>query len=145
MYFSSLLTVVSEDDDISDYPDDFEEAEDDDLVEVVSYARDAMNCVSENDVELELKDAGGFSVTMKALKEKYMGKHAHFYILSRLFFFIHLIVLFFSLVSSLFFTSMMNLTNCFIFSFNSQMRFLHNYIKVAVVHVMIIIVSEHLK
>ncbi len=49
MYFSSLLTVVSEDDDISDYPDDFEEAEDDDLVEVVSYARDAMNCVSEND------------------------------------------------------------------------------------------------
>lgn len=93
MYFSSLLTVVSEDEDISDYPDDFEEAEDDDLTEVVSYARDAMNCVSENDafdVELELKDAGGFSVTMKALKEKYMGKYAHFYILSRLFFFMHL-------------------------------------------------------
>lgn len=99
MYFSSLLTVVSEDEDISEYPDDFEEAEDNDLTEVVSYARDAMNCVSENDafdVELELKDAGGFSVTMKALKEKYMGKHAHFYILSRFFFFIHLIVLFFS-------------------------------------------------
>ncbi len=38
----------------------------------------------------------GFSVTMKALKEKYMGKYAHFYILSRFFFFIHLIVLFFS-------------------------------------------------
>ncbi|XP_043112700.1 NIMA-related kinase 12 [Puntigrus tetrazona] len=68
-------SVVSEDEDISDYPDDFEEAEDDDLAEVVSYARDAMNCVSENDmldVELELKDAGGFSVTMKVLKEKYM-------------------------------------------------------------------------
>uniref|UniRef100_A0A671MPZ8 non-specific serine/threonine protein kinase n=1 Tax=Sinocyclocheilus anshuiensis TaxID=1608454 RepID=A0A671MPZ8_9TELE len=67
--------VVFEDEDISDYPDDFEEAEDDDLVEVVSYARDAMNCVSENDVfdvELELKDEGGFSVTMKMLKERYM-------------------------------------------------------------------------
>uniref|UniRef100_A0A672L1L4 non-specific serine/threonine protein kinase n=1 Tax=Sinocyclocheilus grahami TaxID=75366 RepID=A0A672L1L4_SINGR len=53
--------VVFEDEDISDYPDDFEEAEDDDLVEVVSYARDAINCVSENDVfdvELELKDEG---------------------------------------------------------------------------------------
>lgn len=74
------MTVVSDDEDISEYPDDFEEAEDDDLAEVVSYARDAMNCVSENDafdVELELKDAGGFSVTMKLLKEKYMGKHAH--------------------------------------------------------------------
>ncbi|XP_016313484.1 serine/threonine-protein kinase Nek6-like [Sinocyclocheilus anshuiensis] len=67
-------SVVSEDEDISDYPDDFEEADDDDddLAEVVSYARDAMNCVSENDVALELKDAGGFSVTMKVLKEKYM-------------------------------------------------------------------------
>ncbi|XP_048031584.1 NIMA-related kinase 12 [Megalobrama amblycephala] len=68
-------SVVSDDEDISEYPDDFEEAEDDDLAEVVSYARDAMNCVSENDafdVELELKDAGGFSVTMKLLKEKYM-------------------------------------------------------------------------
>ncbi|KAF4104699.1 NIMA-related kinase 12 [Onychostoma macrolepis] len=68
-------SVVSEDEDISDYPDDFEEAEDDDLAEVVSYARDAINCVSENDafdVELELKDAGGFSVTMKVLKGKYM-------------------------------------------------------------------------
>uniref|UniRef100_A0A673HZG6 non-specific serine/threonine protein kinase n=1 Tax=Sinocyclocheilus rhinocerous TaxID=307959 RepID=A0A673HZG6_9TELE len=68
-------TVVFEDEDISDYPDDFEEAEDDDLVEVVIYARDAMNCVSENDVfdvELELKDEGGFSVTMKMLKERYM-------------------------------------------------------------------------
>ncbi|RXN35245.1 serine threonine- kinase Nek6-like protein [Labeo rohita] len=70
-------SVVSEDEDedISDYPDDFEEAEDDDLADVVSYARDAMNCVSENDmldVELELKDADGFSVTMKMLKERYM-------------------------------------------------------------------------
>ncbi len=97
MYFSSLLTVVSEDEDISDYPDDFEEAEDNDLAEVVSYARDAMNGVSENeafDVGQELKDAGGFSVTMKVLKEKYMGKHAHFHILSRFFFLKHLIVLF---------------------------------------------------
>lgn len=74
------MTVVPDDEDISDYPDDFEEAEDDDLAEVVSYARDALNCVPENDafdVELELKDAGGFSVTMKLLKEKYIGKHAH--------------------------------------------------------------------
>ncbi|KTG39536.1 hypothetical protein cypCar_00008543 [Cyprinus carpio] len=69
-------SVVFEDEDISDYPDDFEEADDDgDLAEVVSFARDAMNCVSENDVfdvELELKDEGGFSVTMKMLKERYM-------------------------------------------------------------------------
>ncbi|XP_026102161.1 serine/threonine-protein kinase Nek1 [Carassius auratus] len=68
--------VVFEDEDISDYPDDFEEADDDDdLAEVVSFARDAMNCVSENDlfdVELELKDEDGFSVTMKMLKERYM-------------------------------------------------------------------------
>ncbi|TRY82353.1 hypothetical protein DNTS_006251 [Danionella cerebrum] len=64
------------DGDISDYPDDFEEAEDDDdLAEVVSYARDAMNSSTENeelDVELELKDADGFSITLKMLKEKYM-------------------------------------------------------------------------
>lgn len=75
------MTVVFEDEEISDYPDDFEEAEEDDLVEVVSYARDAMNCSSENDafdVELELKDADGFSVTMKMLKEKYMGTYAQF-------------------------------------------------------------------
>ncbi|XP_056328265.1 NIMA-related kinase 12 [Danio aesculapii] len=68
-------SVVFEDEEISEYPDDFEEAEDDDLAEVVSYARDVMNCSSENDafaVELELKDADGFSVTMKMLKDKYM-------------------------------------------------------------------------
>ncbi|XP_067312726.1 NIMA-related kinase 12 [Pseudorasbora parva] len=68
-------SVVPDDEDTSDYPDDFEEAEEDYLAEVVSYARDAMNFVPENDpfdVELELKDAGGFSVTMKLLKEKYM-------------------------------------------------------------------------
>ncbi len=76
MYFSSLLTVVSEDEDISDYPDDFEEAEDDDLVEVVSYARDAMNCVSENDafdVELELKDAGWFLCHNESVKREIHG------------------------------------------------------------------------
>lgn len=102
MYFSSLLTVVSEDEDIVDYPDDFEEA-DDDLAEVVSFARDAMNCVSENEafeVALELKDAGGFSVTMKVLKEKYMGKHARFYILSRFFFLLSLDCVFFFLLVS---------------------------------------------
>ncbi|KTF77770.1 hypothetical protein cypCar_00011892 [Cyprinus carpio] len=74
-------SVVSEDEDIVDYPDDFEEA-DDDLAEVVSFARDAMNCVSENEafeVALELKDAGGFSVTMKVLKEKYMDVGASVY------------------------------------------------------------------
>nr|XP_055034535.1 NIMA-related kinase 12 [Misgurnus anguillicaudatus] len=69
-------SVVSDDEDIPDYPDDFEEAEDDDLAEVVSCAREAMNYLSESDCFhvdlLELKDADGFSVTMKVLREKYM-------------------------------------------------------------------------
>ncbi|XP_052010464.1 LOW QUALITY PROTEIN: uncharacterized protein LOC127663080 [Xyrauchen texanus] len=70
---SEVSCVVSDDEDISDYPDDFEEAEDDDLAEVVSCAREVMNYVSENDsFELELKDSDGFSVTMKVLREKYM-------------------------------------------------------------------------
>lgn len=74
-----LLIVLSHDEDISDYPDDFEEAEEDDVAEVVNSAIEIMNYVSENDcfdVELpELKDPEGFSVTMKMLREKYMGKH----------------------------------------------------------------------
>lgn len=69
-------SVVSDNEDIPDYPDDFEEAEDDDLAEVVSCAREAMNYLSENDCFhvdlLEVKDADGFSVTMKVLREKYM-------------------------------------------------------------------------
>lgn len=87
---------MSQDEDISDYPDDFEEAEDDDLAEVVSSAIEAMNCVSQNDcfdVELlELKDADGFSVTMKMLREKYMGKCAEitFFLMCVIFVLIHI-------------------------------------------------------
>ncbi|XP_056624834.1 NIMA-related kinase 12 [Triplophysa dalaica] len=71
-----VSSVLSNDEDNSDYPDDFEEAEEDDVAEVVNSAIEIMNYVSENDcldVELpELKDAEGFSVTMKMLREKYM-------------------------------------------------------------------------
>ncbi|XP_066504609.1 NIMA-related kinase 12 isoform X2 [Hoplias malabaricus] len=64
--------VPSEDlHDSSDYPDDFEEAEEDELAEVVNYARNAIQSLPEDDSH-ELQDSGGLSVTMKTLREKYI-------------------------------------------------------------------------
>uniref|UniRef100_W5KDR6 non-specific serine/threonine protein kinase n=1 Tax=Astyanax mexicanus TaxID=7994 RepID=W5KDR6_ASTMX len=57
--------------DAMEYPDDFEDAEEEELAEVVSCARNAIQSLSEDDT-LELKDSGGLSVTMRTLKEKYI-------------------------------------------------------------------------
>ncbi|XP_041931461.1 NIMA-related kinase 12 isoform X1 [Alosa sapidissima] len=61
--------------DLTDYPDDFEEVEEEDLVDVVSNAKVAMDMSVEDDEfeeEVHLKDAGGLSVTMKILRERYL-------------------------------------------------------------------------
>ncbi|XP_062380982.1 NIMA-related kinase 12 [Sardina pilchardus] len=61
--------------DVTDYPDDFEEVEEEDLVDVVSNAKVAMDMSVEDDEfeeEVHLKDAGGLSVTMKILRERYL-------------------------------------------------------------------------
>lgn len=63
--------------DLTDYPDDFEEVEEEDLVDVVSNAKVAMEMSGEGDdleEEVHLKDAGGLSVTMKILRERYIGE-----------------------------------------------------------------------
>ncbi|XP_007247475.3 NIMA-related kinase 12 isoform X2 [Astyanax mexicanus] len=57
--------------DAMEYPDDFEDAEEEELAEVVSCARNAIQSLSEDDT-LELKDSGGLSVTMRTLKDKYI-------------------------------------------------------------------------
>ncbi|KAI4893719.1 hypothetical protein NFI96_012178 [Prochilodus magdalenae] len=68
---SEELHALPDDVDTTEYPDDFEEAEEEELAEVVSYARNAMQSLQEED-SLELQDSGGLSVTMKTLKEKYI-------------------------------------------------------------------------
>ncbi|KAL2077451.1 hypothetical protein ACEWY4_026955 [Coilia grayii] len=60
---------------LTDYPDDFEEVDEEDLVDVVSNARVAMEMSVEKDdyeEEVHLKDAGGLAVTMKVLRERYL-------------------------------------------------------------------------
>ncbi|XP_066570747.1 NIMA-related kinase 12 isoform X2 [Amia ocellicauda] len=60
--------------DLGEYPDDFEEPEqDDDLTEVVSNARIAMEVPPENSAfqeELEMRAEGGLSSTLKTLRDK---------------------------------------------------------------------------
>ena len=72
-----FATGAAGDTDLTDYPDDFEEVEEDDLMDVVSNAKVAMEMSVEDDdfeEEVHLKDAGGLSVTMKVLRERYLGK-----------------------------------------------------------------------
>ncbi|XP_076879059.1 NIMA-related kinase 12 isoform X2 [Brachyhypopomus gauderio] len=54
----------------AEYPDDFEEPEEDELAEVVNCARNAMEFPPED--SSELKDAGGLLVTVRTLREKYI-------------------------------------------------------------------------
>ncbi|XP_026773306.3 NIMA-related kinase 12 [Pangasianodon hypophthalmus] len=63
------LHVLPEDVDATEYPDDFED--EDELAEVVSCARNAMQTLSGGD-SLELKDSGGPLVTVRTLREKYI-------------------------------------------------------------------------
>ncbi|XP_072520191.1 NIMA-related kinase 12 [Salminus brasiliensis] len=63
--------VPPDDVDVMEYPDDFEDAEEEELAEVVSCARNVIQSLSEDD-SLELKDSGGLSITMRTLKEKYI-------------------------------------------------------------------------
>lgn len=62
---------LSEDVVAAEYSDDFED--EDELAEVVSCARNAMQTLSGGD-SIELKDSGGPSVTVKTLREKYIGQ-----------------------------------------------------------------------
>ncbi|XP_062856288.1 NIMA-related kinase 12 [Trichomycterus rosablanca] len=64
------LQALQDDVDSSEYPDDFED--EDDLAEVVNCARNAMRSLSECDAA-ELMDAGGSTVTVRILREKYIG------------------------------------------------------------------------
>lgn len=57
----------------TEYPDDFED--EDDLAEVVSCARNAMQTPPGGD-SLELKDSNGSLVTVRTLREKYIGQYA---------------------------------------------------------------------
>ncbi|KAJ8282101.1 hypothetical protein COCON_G00046200 [Conger conger] len=70
---SEELEAVRDDVDLSEYPDDFEDADDEDLVEVVCNARCAMELTAENDAfeeELQQGEGGRLSATIKTLREK---------------------------------------------------------------------------
>lgn len=56
--------------DAAEYPDDFED--EDELAEVVSCARNAMQTLTGGD-SLELRDSGGPTVTVRTLREKYIS------------------------------------------------------------------------
>lgn len=73
MLFHVRAAALSDDVDATEYPDDFED--EDELAEVVSCARNAMQTLSGGD-SLELKDSGGPSLSVKTLKEKYIGQYA---------------------------------------------------------------------
>ncbi|XP_036423718.1 NIMA-related kinase 12 [Colossoma macropomum] len=68
---SEELHALPDDVDAAEYPDDFEEGEEEELAEVVNYARNAMQSLSEEDSP-KLQDSGGLSVTMRTLREKYI-------------------------------------------------------------------------
>ncbi|KAG5852218.1 NIMA-related kinase 12 [Anguilla anguilla] len=70
---SEELEAVRDEVDLSEYPDDFEDADDEDLVEVVCNARCAMELTAENDAfeeELQQGEGGRLSETIKTLREK---------------------------------------------------------------------------
>lgn len=73
--FNMHVAVLPDDVDGTEYPDDFED--EDELAEVVSCARNAMQTLSGGD-SLELKDSGGPSVTVKTLRQKYIGQCSFF-------------------------------------------------------------------
>ncbi|XP_030621444.1 NIMA-related kinase 12 [Chanos chanos] len=59
----------------ADYPDDFEEVDEEELAEVVSSARGAMELLCEDvssGEQLQLSDDGGVPVSMKRLRDKYI-------------------------------------------------------------------------
>lgn len=72
-----MLHVLPEDVDATEYPDDFED--EDELAEVVSCARNAMQTLSGGD-SLVLKDSDGPPMTVRTLREKYIGQYANFFI-----------------------------------------------------------------
>lgn len=72
-----LLAARQDEEDLSEYPDDFEVVEADDVAEVVSSARSAMEVKALDDVfeeELQYKAGASVSATIKSLKEKCVGK-----------------------------------------------------------------------
>lgn len=73
---------LPDDVDANEYPDDFED--EDELAEVVSCARNAMQTLT--DESLELKDSDGPSVTMRTLREKYIGIEMIRFIIFRILF-----------------------------------------------------------
>lgn len=68
--------MTPEAEDPSEYPDDFEEEEDEDVMMVGHYAGAALELPAEGDgEEFQLRDAGGVAVTLKTLRDTYiMGK-----------------------------------------------------------------------
>ncbi|XP_014068563.2 serine/threonine-protein kinase Nek4 [Salmo salar] len=65
--------VTPEAEDPSEYPDDFEEEEDEDVMMVGHYAGAALELPAEGDgEEFQLRDAGGVAVTLKTLRDTYI-------------------------------------------------------------------------
>ncbi|XP_055744123.1 NIMA-related kinase 12 [Salvelinus fontinalis] len=70
---SMEANVTPEVEDPSEYPDDFEEEEDEDVMMVVHYAGAALELPAEGDgEEFQLRDAGGVAVTLKTLRDSYI-------------------------------------------------------------------------
>lgn len=72
-----MPSAIRDEVDPSEYPDDFEDADDEDLVEVVCNAKCAMEVMAENNVfeeELQQREGGRLSATIKILREKCVGK-----------------------------------------------------------------------
>ncbi|KAG9341748.1 hypothetical protein JZ751_018814 [Albula glossodonta] len=74
------LEASRDETDLNEYPDDFEEADDEDLAELVSNARCAMEVTAENYVfeeELHEREGERLSATIKTLKEKCVEDVGH--------------------------------------------------------------------
>uniref|UniRef100_A0A4W5LHK9 non-specific serine/threonine protein kinase n=1 Tax=Hucho hucho TaxID=62062 RepID=A0A4W5LHK9_9TELE len=70
---SMEANVTPEVEDPSEYPDDFEEEEDEDVMMVVHNAGAALELPAEGDgEEIQLRDAGGVAVTLKTLRDSYI-------------------------------------------------------------------------
>ncbi|KAJ8390101.1 hypothetical protein AAFF_G00111150 [Aldrovandia affinis] len=77
---SDELEAMRDEVDPTEYPDDFEDAEDEDLVEVVCNARCAMEVTAENNVfeeELKQREGDRLSATLKTLREKCVEDVGH--------------------------------------------------------------------
>ncbi|XP_036404432.1 NIMA-related kinase 12 [Megalops cyprinoides] len=77
---SEELEATRDEVDLSEYPDDFEEPDDEVLAEVVCSAKSAMEVTAEDDMfeeEAQQREGGGLSATIKTLREKCVEDVGH--------------------------------------------------------------------